>query len=118
MNIDFQSIMPAQTLVSGPNKGEKLAKAAKDFEALMIEEVLKASRQSSDGSWLGTGEDQAGGLAVEMAEQQFAQALSAGGGLGIAKMVTANLQRGAARTANSGSPDSNSAAATNTDSTR
>ncbi len=117
MSIEFQAIMPVQSLVSAPNKGEKLAKAAKDFEALMIEEVLKASRQSSEGGWLGTGEDQAGGLAVEMAEQQFAQALSLGGGLGIAKMVTANLQRGPARTANSGSPDSN-LSAPSMDSTR
>lgn len=114
MNIEFQSIMPVQTPVSAPNKGEKLAKAAKDFEALMIGEVLKAAHQSSDGGWLGAGEDQSGGLAVEMAEQQFAQALSAGGGLGIAKLLTTNLSR----TANSGNPNSNLPPATNTDSPR
>lgn len=114
MNIEFQAIMPAQTLVSAPNKGEKLAKTALDFEALMIEEVLKAARGSSDSSWLGTGEDQSGSLAVEMAEQQFAQALSAGGGLGIAKLLTTKL----ARTASFGSPNSNLPAATNTDSPR
>ncbi len=32
-----------------------------------------------------------GSLALEMAEQQFAQAMSAKGGLGIAKLVTAGI---------------------------
>jgi len=118
MSIEFHPIQAAQSVVSAPNKGEKLAKAATDFEALMIAEVLKASRQSSDGSWLGTGEDQAGGLAVDMAEQQFAQALSLSGGLGIAKLVTANLHLGVARTANSGTPSPNPPAVPNTDSPR
>jgi Rod binding domain-containing protein len=137
MNIEFQTATPSknqlaiippqnqqssetfqQTLAQACSQPDKVAKAAKDFEALMVEEVLKAARQSSDGSWLGTGDDQAGGLAVEMAEQQFAQALAAGGGLGIAKMVTASLERGPAKTANSCSPSSNLPAATSTDLTR
>jgi Rod binding domain-containing protein len=80
-------------------KPDKVAKAAKDFEALMVGEVMKAARASSDGSWLGTGDDQAGALAMDMAEQQFAQALASGGGLGIAKMVTSSLARGQAKTA-------------------
>ena len=82
----------------------------------MLGQILKASHESSDGGWLGTGDDQAGSLAVEMAEQQFAQAMSAKGGLGIAKLVTAGLERGAAKAAKSGSPASNQATPTNTDS--
>ena len=50
---------------------------------------------AADG-WELLSDDQAGSLAVEMAEQQFAQAMSAKGGLGIAKLVTAGLERGAA----------------------
>ena len=69
----------------------------------MIGQILKTARESSEG-WLGTGEDHAGELALEMAEQQFAQAMSARGGLGIAKLVTADLERGAAKASSSGSP--------------
>ena len=94
----------------------KIADAAKQFEALMLGQILKASRDSSDGGWLGTGDDQAGSLAVEMAEQQFAQAMSAKGGFGIAKLVTAGIDRGAAKAAKSGSPAVGLATTTNTDS--
>ena len=65
----------------------------------MVGEVMKAARASSDGSWLGTGDDQAGQLAMDMAEQQFSQALASSGGLGIAKMVTSSLARGQAKAA-------------------
>jgi Rod binding domain-containing protein len=92
----------------------KIADAAKQFEALMLGQILKASRDSSDGGWLGSGDDQAGELAVDMAEQQFAQAMSAKGGLGIAKLVTTGLQRGAAKAAKSGSPASDQAPKTST----
>lgn len=81
-------------LASASTDAPKIAKAAREFESLIMGTVLKTARESSDGSWLGTGEnDQAGELAVEMAEQQFAQALSVRGGLGIAKLVTRNLRR-------------------------
>jgi len=94
----------------------KVAKAAKDFEALMVGQVLKIARESSDGGWLGTGnEDQAGGLAMDIAEQQFAQALAAGGGLGISKLVTDGLARGRSKTASSDCPSSGTPA-TSTDS--
>lgn len=82
----------------------KIADAAKQFEALMIGQILKAARESSDAGWLGTGDDHAGELALEMAEQQFAQAMSARGGLGIAKLVVAGLERGSATASSSGSP--------------
>ena len=100
----------------GSPNPSKVADAAKQFEALMLGQILKASHESSDGGWLGTGDDQAGSLAVEMAEQQFAQAMSAKGGLGIAKLVTAGFDRGAAKAAKSGSPTSVQASTTNTDS--
>ncbi len=103
---------------SGSSNPSKVADAAKQFEALMLGQILKASHDSSDGGWLGTGDDQAGSLAVEMAEQQFAQAMSAKGGLGIAKLVTSGLERGAAKAAKSGSPASNQATPTSTDSPR
>ena len=110
----FQDAL-AQASSSGPSK---IADAAKQFEALMLSQILKAARESSDGGWLGTGEDHAGELALDMAEQQFAQAMSARGGLGIAKLVTAGLERGGAKAAKSGSPTASPAIPTNTDSPR
>lgn len=97
-----ESFQDALAQASSPGS-LKIADAARQFEALMIGQILKTARESSEG-WLGTGEDHAGELALEMAEQQFAQAMSARGGLGIAKLVTADLERGAAKASSSGSP--------------
>jgi Rod binding domain-containing protein len=82
-------------------KPDQVSEAATQFEALIIGQVLKAARASSDKGWLGTGDDQTGDMAIEMAEQGLAQGLAAQGGLGIAKMVTAKLRRDQATAANS-----------------
>ncbi len=50
------------------------------------------SMQDSDG-WLGTGDDQSSSAAIEYGQEAFAQAMSASGGLGLAQMVAAGLQR-------------------------
>ena len=83
-------------------KSDKVTDAAKQFEALIMGQVLKAAREASDGGWLGTGDDQTGELALEMAEQGFAQALASRGGMGIAKMVSTTLRRDEAKAASSG----------------
>jgi len=89
-------------------QSNKIADSAKQFEALMIGQMLKSARESSGGGWLGNEDDQddqTGSLVMEMAEQGFSQAMAARGGLGIAKMVTENLDRSHAKT-----PSSDSAA--------
>jgi Rod binding domain-containing protein len=83
-------------------KTDKVEETSKQFEALIMGQVLKAAREASDGGWLGTGEDQTGELALEMAEQGFAQALAARGTLGIAKLVTSKLKRDETKAASSG----------------
>jgi len=75
---------------------EKISGVAKQFEALMIGQILKSARESSGGGWLGNEDDkddQTGSMVMELGEQGLSQALAAHGGLGIAKMVTANLER-------------------------
>ena len=111
------SFQDALTQASSSNPS-KIADAAKQFEALMLGQILKTARESSDGGWLGTGDDHSGELALDLAEQQFAQAMSARGGLGIAKLVTAGLDHHSAKAANSGSPASSPATETSTDSQR
>ncbi len=70
------------------NKAGKLHEAAQSFEALMIGQMMKSVRESSESGWLGSsGDDSSTESAVEMAEQHFAKALAQGGGLGLAKMV-------------------------------
>ncbi len=90
-----------QTLSQTVAKPDQVSEAATQFEALIIGQVLKAARASSDKGWLGTGDDQTGDMAIEMAEQGLAQGLAAQGGLGIAKMVTAKLRHDQAKAANS-----------------
>jgi Rod binding domain-containing protein len=69
-----------------------LATAAQQFEALMLQQMLQAGHDP-DESWFGTGEDddQANQQAMDIAQQQFASALAAHGGLGLAKMVVSHF---------------------------
>jgi len=95
-----------QTLLASSSESEKLPDAAKQFEALIAGQVLKSVRDANQGGWLGDGDDQTGELTLEMGEQAFAQALADRGAFGIAKIVTASLDRGHSRTASSGPPSS------------
>jgi Rod binding domain-containing protein len=79
----------------------KIKSAAKQFEGLMIGQILKSVHEASDDGWMGTGSDQSGSIALELAEEQFAQAMANGGGLGLAKMVEKGLA-GRTKTASSG----------------
>jgi Rod binding domain-containing protein len=98
----FQQTLAQASLKPDKPQAAKIASAAKQFEALIMGQVLKTARESSDGGWLGGDGDKTGELSLEMAEQEFAKALSAKGGLGIAKLVTSSFEKHAATTANSG----------------
>jgi Rod binding domain-containing protein len=64
--------------------------AARQFEALMIAQLLKEARGDRDG-WLGSGEDPGSATAAGLAEEQFAQALAQNGGLGLSQQIVASL---------------------------
>ncbi len=81
-------VMPPQP--DAPVPDGKSAKAAKQFESLLIEQMLKSTHPNGSG-WLGTGDDQSGQAAVGFAEEQFASAITAGGGLGLARIIEASL---------------------------
>ena len=68
---------------------ERIADAAHQFEALLIGQLLHSMR--GEGGWLGTGDDATADCAADFAEQQFAAALSAGGGLGLASLIASGL---------------------------
>jgi Rod binding domain-containing protein len=68
---------------------EKVHDAAKQFESLLIGQMMK-SMHDAEGGWLGS-EDQSGSTAMEYAEESFAQAMANNGGLGIASLVSKGL---------------------------
>ena len=74
-----------------PNEQKGVA-AAKDFEALLIGQMLRSAREEGSG-WLGTDNDEAGSAAYSLGEDQLAKAMAAGGGLGLSKVIAAGLKR-------------------------
>ena len=72
-----------------PGNGGKVAGAARDFEALLFGQILKASH--GEGGWLGTSDDDAGTSAVGLAEEQLAQAMASSGGLGLSKLIESGI---------------------------
>jgi peptidoglycan hydrolase FlgJ len=87
---------PALDSKSSRDTPEAIAKTATQFEALLIQEVMKSAREADGSGWMGTDEDEAGSTLMEVSEQQISQALAAGGGLGLAKMISAGLSKSAA----------------------
>jgi Rod binding domain-containing protein len=70
----------------------KAASAAKDFEALLLGQMLKSAR--GDGGWLGTDDDDAGEAAVGIGEEQLARTMAQSGGLGLSKLIESGIRSG------------------------
>jgi flagellar protein FlgJ len=79
-----------------PQSPKKLQDAAKQFEALMIGQMMKTVRDSGEGSWLSEGDEAGEDSSMSMAEEQFAQAMASNGGLGLAKMVMRTMSHAGA----------------------
>jgi Rod binding domain-containing protein len=79
------------TAAVGVTKPKDVAEAARQFESLLIAQLLKTAR--GDDGWLGTGEDSTASSAMEMAQEQFASAMAAQGGLGLARLIADGLGR-------------------------
>jgi peptidoglycan hydrolase FlgJ len=76
---------------------EKIKGAAKQFEALLIGQMMK-SMHDSEGGWLGTGDDDSSASAMEYGQEIFAQSMAQSGGLGLSDMISAGLQKQSAGT--------------------
>ncbi len=87
---------------------EAIKKAATQFEALLMGEVLKSARESDGSGWMATDEEDAGSLLGEVSEQQLSQALAASGGLGLAKTIAAGLSKTASKADSAATPVSKS----------
>lgn len=64
--------------------------AAKDFESLLIAQMLRSVREEASG-WLG-GDDQTSDAASGLGEEQLARALTSSGGLGLTKVIEKGLR--------------------------
>jgi peptidoglycan hydrolase FlgJ len=71
-----------------PASPEKVQGAARQFEALLLGQMLRSAR--GEGGWLGSS-DGANDCAMEYAEQQLAALLADQGGLGLAGLVAQGL---------------------------
>jgi Rod binding domain-containing protein len=101
--------MPADALVSpilstsgldpsspagAKNSPQKIHDAATQFEALLIGQILKSAHEEG-GGWMGAGEDQTAGSALQMADEYLARSMASRGGLGLANMISTGLARNA-----------------------
>jgi Rod binding domain-containing protein len=94
-NISSTALPPASVKVAD---AAKIHTTAQQFEALLIGELLKTSREAGQSGWLGTGDnDEAGQIGMEVGEQEFARMLAASGGLGLSKTIEAGMRQDAAR---------------------
>lgn len=75
----------------------KISQAAKDFEGLLLAQMLRSAREAGGGGSIGGGDDEneANSSLIELGEQQMAQALAGSGALGIGKIVIAGLGKNA-----------------------
>ena len=72
------------------NQPERIMAAAKEFEAVLLEQMLKEARA---GSGLGEEQDQASTTLREIADQQFARLIAGQGGMGITKILTDSFKK-------------------------
>ena len=78
---------------------EKIKDAASQFEALLIGQILKTVHEDSDGEW-GGDPDPASASAMDFANDYFARAMAAKGGLGLSNMIVKGLERESVKAAN------------------
>src|SRR5882672_10121756 len=90
MTGDISALASAMT----PPDGAKLkrAGASKDFEALLIGQMLRSVREEGSG-WLDTGDDQASSAAFGLGEEQLARAITSRGGFGLSRVIEEGLRK-------------------------
>ncbi len=85
------SLAPAARVSAPPARPPaNLVEAARQFEALMIGQLLKESHAGEAG-WPGDGEESGNATMTEVAEEHFAQALAKSGGLGLGATLIKSL---------------------------
>ena len=85
----LQNIPAAASLAAGAQgKPAKVEDAAKEFEALLIAQMLRTMREDDAD---GDDGDSSSSTMLDLANQQFSKMLAQNGGLGLAKLVVKGL---------------------------
>ena len=92
-----QSTEVLRTNAASAKDDKKIEKSSKDFEAILLGNLLQ-SAEDSFGKVPGTDEeendgDSGGSQFISMALQSLGTSLSGSGGIGIAKMITKSLHK-------------------------
>jgi Rod binding domain-containing protein len=82
----MNAIGPVSTIPPDRPQAADMKSAARQFEALLIGFLLKSAREE-------TSEDAAGATAMGYAEEHLVRALASTGGMGLANMITASLEK-------------------------
>ncbi len=93
MSSTITATAPPGALLDVPvvsDKSGKIESGAKQFEALLIGQMLKSARESGSGS-LGDDDDSSGETMLDVADQQFSQVLANNGGFGMARLLVQGL---------------------------
>ncbi len=77
--------LTSATLDTATPASTKVEGAAKQFEALMIAQMLRTARENTED------QDSSGSTMLDLADQQFSQVLANNGGLGLAKLIVKGL---------------------------
>jgi Rod binding domain-containing protein len=83
----LSAVTPASMAATSPAP-TKVAGAAKQFEALMIAQMLRTARENTEDG------DSSSSTMLDVADQQFSQVLANNGGLGLAKLIVKGLNQG------------------------
>lgn len=83
---------PRQGAGPGPAELRRLSGAAREFEAMLIQHMLRSARESSlKGRAVAPGAAQ--GFHRDLADQELARAVTGAGGLGLADILLQGLSR-------------------------
>ena len=85
------TILPPGATPAPAETKERIQSAARDFEALLIEQMLRTARETAQTSLDGES-DAARETALDMADQEVARLMARQGGLGLAAMITRHVK--------------------------
>jgi peptidoglycan hydrolase FlgJ len=93
MSPQLTTSVPGMNVLPTATQGQPKTKeaAAKQFEALLIGQMLRTARESNSGL-SGDDEDSSSETMLDVADQQFSQLLANNGGIGLASMIAKGLK--------------------------
>lgn len=81
--------------VRQPDTTAKIEDAARQFEALLISQILRSA--SEGAGWMGSGNDSASSCATGFAQEQLAGMMARSGGFGLARLIAQGLSTDSTR---------------------